>query len=350
MKKQNYLFLLLLSLAVHTQAHAAQMNVEVKEKEEKQLSVQEQVAATKMFDIVQSKTTSDIQQHELQTLLQRYPQIVNEKNDHGLTRYRGCTALMIAAWNGNAEIVQMLVDAGAQLNVQNNYGRTALFLAAHNGKVEIVKLLIAAGAEIAEKEDAQTALMIVAYNGNAEIIKLLIAAGAQLDVKDSKGRTALMHAVDQGRAEVVQLLIDAGAQINVKNNESDTALTLAVKNYVPAKVIQSLIAAGAKLDEQDDHGYTPLMRAAYNGNAEAVQLLIAADADKSIRNRKNQTALDLANLREWGAGNRGAKNDWGMHYQAAVKAGEEERRKAVQAKVEQHMIPDLAKIVTSYNP
>ena len=63
------------------------------------------------------------------------------REDNGVY-VRGLTALMMASANGHTEIVKLLLDKGADVNVKNTYGITALFMASVHGHTEIVKLLL----------------------------------------------------------------------------------------------------------------------------------------------------------------------------------------------------------------
>lgn len=141
MKKQNYLIVLTLSLAMHTHLDAAQMNIEMKEQETKQLTAEEQAAVNEMFDIIETKNENNQaeQAKKLQTLLQRYPQIIEMKDKEGWT------ALMAAAANGKADAIQLLVSAGAKLYAKNEWNRTAWDIAVLRIHPEIYGEAVVAG-------------------------------------------------------------------------------------------------------------------------------------------------------------------------------------------------------------
>ena len=92
------------------------------------------------------------------------------------------STLLFAAAHGHREIVQALIDAGADVNHQNNDGHTALIRASYWGYLEIVQTLIDAGADVNHQNQfGDTALMQAAERGHLEIVQTLIDAGA--DVK-----------------------------------------------------------------------------------------------------------------------------------------------------------------------
>ena len=85
-------------------------------------------------------------------------------------------------------------------------------LAAERGYAEVVRLLVEAGADkdVASNR-GNTALMLAALEGHAEVVRVLVEAGADMNMADSYGNTARMLAADEGHAAVVQLLMEAGA-------------------------------------------------------------------------------------------------------------------------------------------
>ena len=96
----------------------------------------------------------------------------------------GYTALSLAAENGHTEIVQALIDQGADLNIQNEDGNTALIRAAINGHTETAKLLIDQGADLNIQNNlGKTAQSIATENGHKAIVTLL---KTQAPSRDSK--------------------------------------------------------------------------------------------------------------------------------------------------------------------
>lgn len=132
---------------------------------------------------------------------------VNAKNRFGET------ALMIAAQNGNKNIVEMLIASGANVNAQNSYGSTALIKATCLHENEVVELLLDHGAAInAQSEDGNTALMWAANNAYNDMLELLLERGAAIDARDNTGRTALYMAIQEGHKDIVELLRTSGAK------------------------------------------------------------------------------------------------------------------------------------------
>ena len=121
-------------------------------------------------------------------------------------------AIRTAVDHGNPKIVQVLIDAGADVNDRDSYGQSLLMAA--TTRPEITKLLIAAKADVNIVNEYKIGpLAAAAEQGQLEVVKMLLAAGANVKQRDPTGGTALLVAVLRGYKDVVKTLIDAGADV-----------------------------------------------------------------------------------------------------------------------------------------
>ena len=189
------------------------------------------------------------------------------------------TALHLAATHGHANVVQVLIDAKANVNAMRTDGCTPLHLAACFGYDEVAKLLLAAGAKLDILDMTQnTALQLAAWDGHAAVVQQLIAKGADLELPDAFGRTPLILAADDGHVEVVRLLVSAGAKLETKTHKGHTALFLAA-DHNEKEVVKVLLGAGADPNTTRPSGITVLECVAGLGWAGVARQLIAAGAD-----------------------------------------------------------------------
>jgi len=133
----------------------------------------------------------------------------------------GTTALHWAAMNGNAEMAQLLIYAGATVKATTRVGAlTPLYLAAQYGHAKVVDVLLKAGADAkAPTLSGITPLMMAASSGDADTIKTIIEYGAEVDAKETvSGQTAMIFAAAFDRPEAIRILARAGANINHKSN------------------------------------------------------------------------------------------------------------------------------------
>ncbi len=215
---------------------------------------------------------------------------------------KGNTALMIALnyFRKNKESATLLIEAGAKVSLKNKEGKTALMIAASHYNSPIVKL-IEAGANLnSQNNKGYTALMIAASDSK-ENTKLLIEAGAELDLVNSEGDSALMIAARGYNLSMIKLLIKAGAKLDLKNKEGKTALMIAIRDY-PEKA-KLLIKAGAKLDIVDNEGNTALMIAIGKNplfGIPPIAELIKAGAKLDIKNNRGNTALMITAKKGYG--------------------------------------------------
>ncbi len=124
------------------------------------------------------------------------------------------TQLMQAARDREIKRVRGLLDLGADANTTNLNGFTILLYASAQGDVEIVQALIGAGAEIDRSNikgrETWTPLIYAAKGGHKVTVKTLLEAGADVSV-ERQGMTALKMATSQGDTDIVRLLREAGA-------------------------------------------------------------------------------------------------------------------------------------------
>lgn len=147
---------------------------------------------------------------------------------------------------GNADAVELYLDAGINPAIKDKRGTTALIAAAGADKAKVVKALIERGVDISVKNDrGETALIAAASSGSLEAVKALLSKGADVNVKAKNGVTALMVAVGNDHIEVVEALLAAGADVNARDKSGMTALSLA-KQADDKDIIELLRKAGAQ--------------------------------------------------------------------------------------------------------
>jgi hypothetical protein len=122
--------------------------------------------------------------------------------------------LLLAARNGNIVRVIQSLDLGADINTQSeSNGYTPLIWASSRGHTETVRLLLEEGADVnVQANDGQTALMRAADYGHVEVVTLLSNSGADVNVQSKNGITALRLATLKGHTQIIQLLKKAGAK------------------------------------------------------------------------------------------------------------------------------------------
>ena len=123
-----------------------------------------------------------------------------------------------AAMAGNKDAVRALLKQAADVNAAQGDGMTALHWAAMKDDAELVQTLLFAGANVraTTRIGAYTPLILAAKNGSGAVMAPLLKSGADANSATTNGTTALMLAAASGNAEAVQRLIDGGAQVNAK--------------------------------------------------------------------------------------------------------------------------------------
>ena len=226
--------------------------------------------------------------HTALNLRNRMPDMRDQKGD------AKWSALFYAIDQNHADVVKVLIDAGADIELKGARRCSPLHFACCSGKLEVVKMLVRAGADVSVTDNkGHTCLTIAADNGHTETVRsLLCLPEADVNQSDINGLTSLNHAVTQKHSDVVQVLIDAGADVEA-NNIGLTPLHRACKCGA-LEIVQMLVEAGADVRVVDHHGITCLMGAAYIGRTETVRYLVGLPEVDVNRNRSGYTALKLA--------------------------------------------------------
>ena len=136
----------------------------------------------------------------------------------------GMTALHWAAMNGDGDLVQMLIVAGANVRATTRLGTyTPLYLAAQQGHGAVIQALLKAGADLnAGTPNGTSPLMVAAASGDLDAVKALVDNGADVNGKDGvRQQTPLMYAAASNRAAVIEYLAAKGADFKATSKVSD---------------------------------------------------------------------------------------------------------------------------------
>ena len=212
-------------------------------------------------------------------------------------------ALLDAAKNGKVKNVERLLKKDININVADTEGtkNTALIYAADSGHKDVVKTLVDAGADVnVQNEDGETAIIksVFAinfeqinsknYNNYSEIIDILLNENVNLKYETSNKETALMLAPSGLRSKLIRKVKEGRG--NVKDAFGDYPVIYAAsKNDI--YLLRTLISEKADIDEQDENGDTALMIASFWGRYPIAKALIDGKAKLNIKNKKGESAL-----------------------------------------------------------
>uniref|UniRef100_A0A7M4FII7 Ankyrin repeat domain 6 n=1 Tax=Crocodylus porosus TaxID=8502 RepID=A0A7M4FII7_CROPO len=220
-------------------------------------------------------------------------QLINKGAKVAVTKH-GRTPLHLAAHKGHLRVVQILLKAGCDLDIQDDGDQTALHRAAVVGNTDVIATLIQEGSSLDRQDkDGNTALHEASWHGFSQSAKLLVKAGANVLARNKAGNTPLHLACQNSHSQSTRVLLLGGSRADLKNNAGDTCLHVAARyNHLP--IIRVLLSAFCSVHEKNQAGDTALHVAAALNHKKVVKLLLEAGADASIVNSAGQIPLEVA--------------------------------------------------------
>ncbi|XP_078807259.1 caskin-1 isoform X17 [Oryzias latipes] len=212
----------------------------------------------------------------------------------------GFSPLHHAALNGNLELISLLLESQAAVDIRDQKGMRPLHYAAWQGKAEPMKMLLKSGSSVnGQSDEGQIPLHLSAQHGHYDVSEMLLQHQSNPCIVDNAGKTPLDLACEFGRVGVVQLLLSSNmcaALLEPKKGDTTdpngmSPLHLAAKNG-HIDIIRLLIQAGIDINRQTKAG-TALHEAALCGKTEVVRLLLESGINATVRNTYSQTALDI---------------------------------------------------------
>ena len=211
----------------------------------------------------------------------------------------GMTVLMAATdqYMYNTHLISLLIKYGANVNTVSKYGESALYYASKHGHKDIVSLLINNGADvnIGNADGNNQPIWAAAYKGHLDIVKLLVNEGANINFSKYE---PIAWAAKEGHVDIVNYLIENGADVN-KNylgslGKFGYLLIWACKSN-HTKTFSLLMGKGANINVFDSsYKSTPLMYAAKCGNIAIMRELLSRGADINAKDKFGKTPLIYA--------------------------------------------------------
>ncbi|KAM9412186.1 poly [ADP-ribose] polymerase tankyrase-2-like isoform 2-T2 [Salvelinus alpinus] len=227
----------------------------------------------------------------------------------------GLVSLHNACSFGHSEVVNLLLHHGADANSRDNWSFTPLHEAAIKGKSDVCIVLLQHGAEpTIRNTDGRTALDLAEASTKAvltgeyrkddllesarsgiedKLMALLTPLNVNCHASDGRKSSPLHLAAGYNRVKTVQLLLKHGADVHAKDKGDLVPLHNAC-SYGHYEVTEILVKQGACVNAMDLWQFTPLHEAASKNRVDVCSLLVSYGADPTFLNCHNQSAIDLS--------------------------------------------------------
>ena len=187
--------------------------------------------------------------------------------------------------HGGLNKVEALIEAGADVDATDTEGKTLLRIAVEEGDGNIIDALIDAGA-------GQAAICNAIAVGDIQRVGQLIGADTDVNAECSGG-PLLFTAIREFEPEIVQFLVDAGADVNARDSDDNPVLYWPVV-WGQIEIMRILVDADADVHARDKRGDTLLHRAVWGSEPESVQFLLEAGADMNAKNERGTSPAKFA--------------------------------------------------------
>ncbi|KAI0296792.1 hypothetical protein B0F90DRAFT_1819818 [Multifurca ochricompacta] len=188
------------------------------------------------------------------------------------------TALHAVSAMGCTEVARVLLENGADVNIQGVAEWTPLHYASDRGHAGVLRLLLKFGAEVNNRTPAdRIPLLLGSEEGHLEVVRALLEHGADPNTWRLQTRTPLYRALEQGHFAVAQLLLENGADVNARNDNGWTLLHVA-SNQGNLEVVRLLLERGANVQARNKLGRTPFQEASEMGHSPITELLSGSGA------------------------------------------------------------------------
>ncbi|KAJ8673190.1 hypothetical protein QAD02_004452 [Eretmocerus hayati] len=220
--------------------------------------------------------------------------------DSVLRSGNGLGPLYFAIKSGHLSMVKLLVVRhGCDVNEDvHNFEKKArckhLHLAVARNNIQMVQTLLECGADpTARDSSGRTSLHLACHLGLTDIVRMLLEYGAQLDLLDSKGLTAAYLAVWFGHLAAYRLLVQRNSDPNECGPDGTSLLQVSIKHH-HLDMTRMLLVLGSHVNSCSNSGATPLHTAILAGNWTAVEWLLSLGAEHGTHLERGKAPLHLA--------------------------------------------------------
>ncbi len=229
--------------------------------------------------------------------------ILKDVNVNFQFKPHGETALWIAvASQGNTNVVRLLLENKAKVDLSNKLGQSPFWIASHNGHSDTAKVLLKYGADVNLKDRyGRTPLWAVAnsqshHQDKSTIMLLLAQENINVNITDVNGQSPLWIATKQGNIDACKCLMLYGADPDMKDKHGQSSVWAAAfyGQLAILKIFVNPYSSPVNFEAADDTGQSPLFAAASQGHTHVVELLLQHGANERYHDTNGYSPLLVA--------------------------------------------------------
>ncbi|ORX75944.1 ankyrin [Anaeromyces robustus] len=213
----------------------------------------------------------------------------------------------------NIDLIKYMTEKGVKLDGKYNNGDTLLMTACNNNDIEMVNFLIENGADInavnlqllvekginihLKNTRGYTAFLYASKTSNLDMVKYLISKGGNIKDKNNLGYNALIEVCGHNKFEIVKYLIEYGIDINEQANDGGNALTLGI-GRADIEIIKYLVKNGIDINHTTNGNFNAAFACIREGKLEELKFLIDEGIDLNCKNYDNCSLIDYAKCKK----------------------------------------------------
>jgi ankyrin repeat protein len=211
----------------------------------------------------------------------------------------GWTPLHSASSEGHVNVVELLIQNGADVNQQTGNEETALFHWRQKWETRDFAdpRRARCGCAPPEQEWLDPLEDRRRTTDILDVVRFLITSGADVNAYDNKAGLLSIRHHRKGHVNIVELLIQNGADVDQQTEEQETPLDHGVREW-ELEISQLLVLQGASVECRDKNGWTPLKTASHFGHLDVVRFLIDSGADLNSHDNQGWTPLHAAQAKD----------------------------------------------------
>lgn len=221
--------------------------------------------------------------------------LINAGADVNVKKQNYGTPITLACKEGHSNIVELLLKEDAKINIEDGDGKTPIAIAFEHCHSDIVDMLIKKVCGFSPQYGSEISLMRACYEGQLSAVKTLLEARVNVNTQNDIIMPVTVACI-KGHQDIVDELIKSGVDVNLRDGDHTLLTTACLRGHL--SVVKVLLNAKANVNLSDEY-QTPLIAACTKGHLSIVKELIEFGADVNLRFHSRIPMITACSTNNW---------------------------------------------------